>query len=353
MDSVQTYSSFSTGEKPKGGESGLLEFTDPWADQENGRRRRDTWMLSYIDMLTLLLTLFVLLLVLQPKQDSQDAKDLSESVDLTAIQTTKREPRTFSQNPNFESEQPLLTVESSEGGSELALPIRLEKGASAEIFEPVFFMSTIDSASSPTAKPPTDEDSIVKTAEKTKAGEPSEKRIDEAREFIPDKDSETVKQPAKSNTLDVLMAKLSRPGLDERLKVSQKDQGIHLEVRDNVLFAEGSAELKPEGLRLLGGLADVLLQHPGIIWVEGHTDNKPISSQRFPSNWELSSGRATTVTRYLIGRGLDSSQLRAVGYADTRPLESNATPEGRARNRRVSLILEFPKELASGDGNSP
>ena len=121
--------------------------------------------------------------------------------------------------------------------------------------------------------------------------------------------------------------------------MSQVSEDVHLEVSDKILFAEGSAQLKREGQRLLNELAQVLLQHRGVISVEGHTDNRPISSIQFPSNWELSSGRATTVTRHLIDRGLDPIKLRAVGYADTRPLDSNTTSKGRMRNRRVSLIL--------------
>lgn len=77
--------------------------------------------------------------------------------------------------------------------------------------------------------------------------------------------------------------------------------------------------------------------------VVGHTDSVPISSARFPSNWELSSARAGSVVRYLQANGVDGRRLRAVGYADTQPLADNASAEGRARNRRVELVLEAPR----------
>ena len=78
--------------------------------------------------------------------------------------------------------------------------------------------------------------------------------------------------------------------------------------------------------------------HP--IVVEGHTDNVPISSAQFPSNWELSTARATTVVRFLISRGLDRNRLSASGYADLHPIASNATAAGRELNRRVEIVLQ-------------
>jgi chemotaxis protein MotB len=74
--------------------------------------------------------------------------------------------------------------------------------------------------------------------------------------------------------------------------------------------------------------------------VEGHTDNVPIASAQYPSNWELSTDRATTVVRYLITEGVNRARLGAVGYADLHPLDSNATAAGRARNRRVEIVLQ-------------
>ncbi|EWG98544.1 hypothetical protein Q427_29990 [Halomonas sp. BC04] len=78
----------------------------------------------------------------------------------------------------------------------------------------------------------------------------------------------------------------------------------------------------------------------GDVSVEGHTDSIPIATARFPSNWELSSARAIAVLRYLAELGIDIERLRAVGYAETRPLESNDSAEGRAMNRRVELLLK-------------
>ena len=293
-------------------------------------------MLSYIDMLTLLLTLFVILLVLQPKHEPIEAEGLLETVDLATIQTIERKPP--APVPPLEPVHSLAPEKSAVSASRLALPLRLGEDAAKKIFEPAFSLTvhTVEPVIPPkplvVMKP--DSGATMKTVKQAPKATRADKEASISR--APKERTES----SRKTEFDSVMANLTRQGLYKRLKVSQKPQGIHLEVRDNVLFAEASAELKPEGLRLLVSLAAILRQHQGIISVEGHTDNKPISSKQFPSNWELSSARATTVTRELITHGLDSSQLRAVGYADTRPLEDNSTSKGRARNRRVSLILE-------------
>ncbi len=118
-------------------------------------------------------------------------------------------------------------------------------------------------------------------------------------------------------------------------------QGLVVRVlTDQLLFDSGQADLKTQGYPLLdevGSLLNVDRAHP--IIVEGHTDNQPISTAQFPSNWELSTARATTVVRYLIGRGVAGSRLGAAGYADLHPIASNATPRGRQLNRRVEILL--------------
>ncbi|MGR2737413.1 OmpA/MotB family protein [Billgrantia sp. Q4P2] len=137
------------------------------------------------------------------------------------------------------------------------------------------------------------------------------------------------------------------PGLNiEGVSVTEGQQGITLRIDDNLLFDSGQAMLTGQGREVLGRLREALATFEGDISVEGHTDSIPIATARFPSNWELSSGRAIAVLRYLSELGLPAERLRAVGYAETRPLESNDTAEGRAINRRVELLLH--QEVAGG-----
>jgi chemotaxis protein MotB len=115
---------------------------------------------------------------------------------------------------------------------------------------------------------------------------------------------------------------------------------INLVIKDDVLFAEGSADLTALGRSVLDGIAQLLKQNNYPVSVEGHTDNVPIHTAQFPSNWELSSFRATNVARYFIRSGVANERLRAIGYADTHPVAANDSEAGRARNRRVSLVIQ-------------
>ncbi len=136
------------------------------------------------------------------------------------------------------------------------------------------------------------------------------------------------------------MAELNIPGVS----VSQGEEGVTLRIDDSLLFPSGDAVLTPQGQDVLESLLAVLASFEGQISVEGHTDNVPIATSRFPSNWDLSVGRAIAVVQYLERQGVAISRMRAVGYADTQPMESNATAEGRSANRRVELLLRQQAE---------
>jgi chemotaxis protein MotB len=111
-----------------------------------------------------------------------------------------------------------------------------------------------------------------------------------------------------------------------------------------MLFDSGKSDLKPRGMTLLDTLAERLRTMPNEIRVEGHTDNIPIATPLYPSNWELSSARATTVGRYLAEHSdVAPNRIIAAGYGEFRPVASNDTREGRARNRRVDLVVLFPQ----------
>ena len=147
---------------------------------------------------------------------------------------------------------------------------------------------------------------------------------------------------------------LSRSLQDEIAKgnitIQQVRDKLTINMVDRVLFDSGRAEIKPAGLKVLKQVGDVLKTvSDKQIRIEGHTDNVPISTKlqdRFKTNWELSTARATTVVRYLIDQGgVDREQLSAVGYADTRPVATNDTDEGRSSNRRIEIVL-YPKDLS-------
>ncbi|GAB4175462.1 MAG: flagellar motor protein MotB [Calditrichia bacterium] len=115
-------------------------------------------------------------------------------------------------------------------------------------------------------------------------------------------------------------------------------RGPVITISDVVIFPVGDAGVTRSGLAVLDKIIDILKQFPYRVRVEGHTDNIPIHTAKYPSNWELSTARAATIVRYFISKGIDPSRLSAEGYAHYRPIASNDTPEGRAKNRRVEIV---------------
>jgi chemotaxis protein MotB len=138
----------------------------------------------------------------------------------------------------------------------------------------------------------------------------------------------------------------------DKVDIVASTTAVNLVIKDDVLFAEGSTTLTPLGHTVLDGIARMLAQNDYPVSVEGHTDNVPIQTAQFPSNWELSSFRATNVARYFIQRGIAERRLSAVGYADTRPIADNSSAAGRARNRRVSLVIHVNDAADKAQGNT-
>lgn len=124
-----------------------------------------------------------------------------------------------------------------------------------------------------------------------------------------------------------------------KVRVTQTSRGITIEINASLLFAPGDARLNVDSIQALKAIASVLKLDTHAIQVEGHTDNLPIKNSIFPSNWELSAVRASTVARLLTENGVDENRVTAVGQGAKLPVSENETPEGRARNRRVSVTI--------------
>ena len=134
------------------------------------------------------------------------------------------------------------------------------------------------------------------------------------------------------------------------ITIKQVRDRLTINMVEKVLFNSGQAQVKPAGLKVLTQVSDVLKNVTDKqIRIEGHTDNVPIGVKirdKFPTNWELSTARATNVVRFFIERGgVNRESLEAVGFADTRPVASNDTVDGRTENRRIEIVL-YPKDLS-------
>ena len=242
----------------------------------------ERWLLTYSDMITLLMALFIVMW------------------SMATVNTTK-----------FEA----LSVSLKEAFSGKILP-----GGQA-VMQPG--SSSHKDASAPEPPLPT----IVPT-KNSKTGDG--KRSDAA-----EKESEDLEKLKKE-----IDAYTASHGLADQVDATVARRGLVVTVlTDKVLFDSGQADLKPTSHSLLDALARMLkttVRNP--IQVEGNTDNVPVSG-RFPTNWELSTARATAVVRFMIGDGVNPDRLAATGYADRHPIASNATTDGRRRNRRVELVV--------------
>ena len=187
------------------------------------------------------------------------------------------------------------------------------------------------------------------------------KPISHARFDIGDhKASLTPGQPAKPEIVrrmkDAIVKSLKGAGLvggisiSEGISITETDHGVQVSIADSTMFESGRADLRPEAFPILASLAEVLGE-PVVqdVKVQGHTDNVPIRSLAFPSNWELSSARAVTVVRTLSEQyGVPAERFSASGFAEFKPLSDNLTPETRAKNRRVELHVTL-----AGFGHAP
>ena len=125
-----------------------------------------------------------------------------------------------------------------------------------------------------------------------------------------------------------------------KVRIIEGAFGVTVEINASVLFGPGEARLDLNAVRALASVGEILAPTDFPVIVEGHTDNAPIATPQFPSNWELSGARASSVVRLFIDSGVDPRRLSAVGLADQQPVADNASAEGRARNRRVAITIE-------------
>lgn len=148
--------------------------------------------------------------------------------------------------------------------------------------------------------------------------------------------------PAPNGTAARLRQFLAPEIAQKLVEVVEDAQTITVRIANRNMFASGEATLNNGYLPLLDRIGAALQDEPGRILVVGHTDNQPIKTARFPSNWQLSAARAETVARVITAKLTDHSRVKAEGHADTEPLASNTTPEGRQQNRRTEIVIVKP-----------
>ncbi len=247
-------------------------------DRLEEEESQDRWLVSYADFITLLFAFFVVMYSIAQLNNSK-YDSLVEALE-DAFTSQKQQPIT--------AEQPIP----AEDSVTVVQPIKLDN--------------------------PTDE-------EKRKRQRLSDEILHERR----------ILAKASENLHAVLEPYIN----NDLVSVKRNDFWLELEMKSDLLFLSGEAELSKKALPVLRKIAEVLGRMPNMINVEGHTDNIPIDTVEFPSNWDLSAARATSVVRELIKDHINPKRLAVVGYGEFHPVADNSTEEGRFKNRRVLLVV--------------
>ena len=255
-------------------------------DQQGDSDNHDRWLVSYADFITLLFAFFVVMYAISSVNEGK-YRVLSGSL----VSAFKRNAP--------DSKQPTEIISSS---------IEIEPELESELeLEPETNPALIEIEEAPTV---------------------NEQEIERV-----------VRQQEMRGMASDIMHVLAPLVEDGRVSVTQSVQGIAIEINASVLFSPGQALLAESSTQTLRAVAVVVQGHEHEIHVEGHTDNMPIHTIHFPSNWELSTARASSVVRLFIENGVDPRRLTALGYGENRQVASNETPEGRTRNRRVTIMI--------------
>ena len=162
---------------------------------------------------------------------------------------------------------------------------------------------------------------------------------------IPESDDNLTPDNPELETLSEEITKMVQPLIDDDLiNVKKTDFWLEIDIKSSILFRSGEAKLSEDAEDILATIASLLNSYPNDIQVEGFTDNVPIKTRNFPSNWELSSSRAASVVHLFEEEGVEPKRMQAIGYGEHRPIADNGTAEGRNANRRVNLVV-----LGQGD----
>lgn len=138
---------------------------------------------------------------------------------------------------------------------------------------------------------------------------------------------------------DLVTEKFTQLINDQMIQVSSNELWLQIELKDSILFSSGSADTSDQAQKIFDEIAGILKNYSNPVQVEGFTDNIPIKSMKYPTNWELSTARASAIVKYLASKGVAPERLSAVGYGEYQPVAANDTDQGRAQNRRVAIMI--------------
>lgn len=270
----------------------------------------ERWLVSYADFITLLFAFFVVMYAVS-SVDTAKAKKFENSINV-AFNMGYMGDGGF--NPNFT----VFPADGGTGGQGTWISIMPEQqNADIALNEEIMFPE--DQAGKDEKEGEGEGDAVVPTP----APDGSDEKDPRIKEII--------------GTLDKLV---SDKGYKAKIVVKADKEGLVISLAEAGFFQSGSAAVKVESLPILDKIAESLKNMDNMLRIEGHSDNIPIASSKYPSNWELSTARASWIVNYFVEKyAIDPFRMSAAGYGEFHPIASNETPEGRALNRRVDIIV--------------
>ena len=263
-----------------------------------GHGNQDRWLLTYADMITLLMILFIMLFTIS-QTDKVKYETLAASLSVV-----------------FKGGRGLQEGEGILPGRTVLVP------SPTPLVEPL-----------PTARPQSASPQPPSDATPSATG---------ASDVAADSD-----EKARQITDDIRnFIRLQNLGND--VTILEQPRGTVIRLNEKLLFASGSADLEPDAASIIGQIGRDIAAGSHYIRVEGHCDNRPIRTERFPSNWELAAARAVNVSKILVDAGIDKTRISALSYGEFRPLVPNDSDANRRRNRRVEIVVLY-EEYASGE----
>jgi chemotaxis protein MotB len=269
------------------------------------RRRRqevhvnqERWLISYADFITLLFAFFVVMYSISQVNDSK-YRVLSD----TFVEAFHK---TADAKTDSDSQQ--------------------HTSPSNDVINPIGMVKT-----------PTEQADSEEQKPEINSHVPDTTPVDTQAPAIPDKPVKTSNELAQIS--DLVTEKFTQLIHDQMIQVSSNELWLQIELKDSILFSSGSADTSEQAQKIFDEIAVILKNYSNPVQVEGFTDNIPIKSAKYPTNWELSTARASAIVKYLVSKGVAPERLSAVGYGEYQPVVSNATEQGRAQNRRVAIMI--------------
>jgi chemotaxis protein MotB len=321
----------------------------------------ERWLVSYADFITLLFAVFVTLYAMSQvdkakvakviastneafgvtKSTSAPAFNVIDTSNLIPMPNLLKKSATDTRPPGGDRYKSKIKPESKDLVDEIfkapdLAPVQEEK----EKVKAQEERTTKPDIASPTEKSAGSESSV---STKTQAEQKTESAVQEQDQIKP---AETAQEKSRADTQEFkkikenITAFLQEKGAEDKVKMEIGPRGLVISLKDTEFFDSGKANVRAKSMYLLDNISAAISRYSNSIRIEGHTDNVPIKTSQFPSNWELSTARATNIVRYLVdAHEFPPERISAIGYGEYRPIADNSVEEGRQKNRRVDVVV--------------